>query len=198
MFDHSGDFSVCSEAGNSLEAKESLRELTPDLIILDLSLGGDDGPALIKFLVDNYPPSKIIVYSALNEMTYGERAIRNGACGYVMKHRRLDELLDAAKRVVRGEIAVSDRLNSYLLHQRRNLSTECINADAAIANLTDRELQVLRLIGSGLSTGEIAKKLFLSPKTVGAHRESLKNKFAVASGSDLVHRAVSLFNQGIV
>jgi DNA-binding NarL/FixJ family response regulator len=177
---------------------EQIEKLQPDLVVLDLSLGGEDGLELIRRMVHSREDLKVIVYSVQNEMTYGERVLRSGAHGYLMKHRHLDELLEAARRVMKGEIAISSRLNASILQRRRGPSCPDASSDPQIQSLTDRELQVLRYIGAGYTTGQIARLLHVSPKTVGAHKENLKSKLAAGTGGELVQQAVSLVREGVV
>ncbi len=183
------DLAVCWEAETGPEAVTMIETFQPDLVLIDLSLRNGDGIELVKDIKVRWPATRMLVLSMHDEFIYAERALRAGAQGYVMKQEKVDHLLAAIKRVLEGGIYVSDKMAERLLHRVAaggsrdgvGLSVEC---------LTDRELQVFRLIGEGLATRLIAEKLGLSRKTIESHREHIKEKLMLESGNELVQRAV--------
>jgi DNA-binding NarL/FixJ family response regulator len=178
-------FEVCGEAGSVPEALRLLSAENPDVTLLDLTLGGRDGADFVSQCLRICPQTRILVLSQHDESLYAERVLKAGAHGYLMKGEALDDLLDAVETVLRGEIAVSARMNARLLARRfRGQSEE------RYAELSNREMQIFLLIGAGRSTGAIASELCLSPKTVGAHRENIKTKLGLGSAAELEREAL--------
>ena len=138
----------------------------------------------------------ILVYSMNDELIYGPRVMRAGAAAYVMKDTGLSELSKAIAKVSEGKIYLSERLNGSLVAE--SLGSRPSSEAQQIAALTDRELQILRLLGTGKMTGEIAESLNISPKTVGAHRENLKSKLGVDSAAELAQRAAVLVDNHLL
>jgi DNA-binding NarL/FixJ family response regulator len=163
----------------------------PDLLILDLWMGGNDGIELLKEIRTDWPEIRILAYSMNDERIFGRRALQAGAAGYLMKSHGLDELLKALRIVAGGDRYLSAALAAELADIALRPASDPAKP-AALAILTDRELQILRLIGTGQTTAAIAESLHISPKTVGAHREHLKDKLGLADAAALVHRAVVL------
>ena len=193
------EFEVRGEAETPEETLSILEKSSDDfdLIILDLTMGGNDGLELLRQTRSLAPNAKILVYSMNDELTWGERAVRAGAKGYVAKHREMSVLLEAMRTVQKGELALSEELQSRLL-QRLSGNAGSRTTRDGFDSLTDREMQVLNLIGTGRTTGEIAKELSLSPKTVGAHREHIKTKLGLGNAAELASEAVRLVDHGIV
>jgi two-component system response regulator NreC len=191
------DFEVVAEAESPSEALAVVSGSKPeiDLIILDLTMGGNDGLELLRQIRSVTPHTPILVYSMNDELIWGERAVRAGAKGYVAKDEEMSVLLKAMKTVYSGELALSENLQSHLI-QRLSGGTNPGRIRDGFESLTDREIQVLNLIGTGRTTGEIAKELELSPKTIGAHREHIKTKLGLRSSAELASEAVRLVNQG--
>lgn len=184
------------EAGSVSEAIALVETKSPDLIILDLWMGGNDGLELVLNLRAIAPEMKILVYSMNDDLIYGPRVLRAGAAGFVMKDSGIDELSKAIAAVCNGERYVSERLRRSLVEE--SLGTRPVTEAQQVAGLTDRELQILRLLGRGRTTGEIAISLHISPKTVGAHRENLKGKLGVNSAAELVRKAAVLVETHIL
>jgi DNA-binding NarL/FixJ family response regulator len=178
---------VCGEAGDAAEATASVETLSPDLVLLDLFLRCRDGVETIKQWRALYPDLRILVLSAHEESVYAERVLRAGARGYIMKIEAADEVLTAIHAVMADELYVSRRVAVQALHQA--LDRDSNRADPAIAKLTDRELHVFQLIGTGMANRQIAKELSLSVKTIEAHRENIKNKLDLSSARELFDRA---------
>ena len=186
---------VCGEAQGRTEALNVAERLQPDLALIDLSLRSGDGIELIKDLRVRLPHVLTLVLSMHDETIYAERALRAGARGYVMKQEKFDRLLLAIGRVLSGAIYVSDQVTAHAV-QRLALggvtgpeTAEDI-VDTYVGRLTDRELQVFRLIGQGLGTRLIAENLHLSRKTIESHREHIKAKLGLRDGSELIQRAI--------
>ncbi len=180
------DLAVCWEAETGAEALAMIEQREPDLVLIDLSLRTGDGIELVKDIKVRWPAIRMLVLSMHDEFIYAERALRAGAQGYVMKGEKVDHLLAAITRVLAGGIYVSDKMAERFLHQVAAGGS----VGLAVDRLTDRELQVFRLIGEGLATRLIAEKLGLSRKTIESHREHIKEKLMLTSGNELVQRAV--------
>ncbi len=188
---------VCGEANDSAEALSMVARLEPDLTLVDLSLRGGDGIELLKDLRVRHPKMPTLVLSMHDEALYAERALRAGARGYVMKQEKFDRLLLAISRVLAGMIYVSDQVAAHAVQRMAGGGSGLAvpesappSTDAYVERLTDRELQVFRLIGRGLGTRLIADNLHLSRKTIESHREHIKSKLGLRDGSELVQRAI--------
>ena len=190
MIDAEEGLTCVGEAGSVSEAIVMVEAEAPDIIVLDLWMGGNDGLELVRNLRAIAPDMEILVYSMNDEIIYGPRVLRAGAAGYVMKDTGLSELSKAIDAVRNGERYVSERLSGSLVAE--SLGSPPSTQAQIVAGLTDRELQILRLLGTGKMTGEIAESLNISPKTVGAHRENLKTKLGVDSAAELAQRAAVL------
>lgn len=180
---------VCGEASGVTEARSTFRETQPDLVVVDLSLEDGSGLELVKELVATRPGTRILVHSAHDETMYAERALRAGAMGFVSKSSPPGTLREAARRVLAGHVYVSERMTDRLLGQN-TLRVDATDSPSPLKGLSDRELEVLTLIGRGSTTKEIATHLDLSPKTIESHRENLKSKLALRNATELVQYAV--------
>ncbi len=184
---------VCAEAGTARAGLDAVGEFKPDLVVIDLTLPDKNGLELLKDIQAVYPGTLCLVLSMHDESMYGERALRAGARGYIMKEAAADHLITAARKVLNGGIYVSDSMASRMLEQvtgnRQKAST------AAIDTLTDRELEVLELIGQGVATKLIAERLKISARTVEAHRAHIKEKLSITDGAALVRHAVQWVEQ---
>jgi DNA-binding NarL/FixJ family response regulator len=178
------NLTICGEAASAEEALDVAMSLKPDLAIIDISLGGANGMELIKNLRVADPGVAILVLSMHDEMHYAERALRAGAKGYVMKRAARDRILEAIRTVLRGDIFVSDAINKGMIH--RYLHGAEGEQASPISRLSDRELEVLTLVGRGLSSKEIGDRLHLSQKTVDSHKTHLKEKLNLAGAPELV------------
>jgi DNA-binding NarL/FixJ family response regulator len=181
------DLTVCGEAASGEEAVQVATKSKPDLAIVDITLGGTDGIELIKNLKAILPTLRILVLSMHDETHYAERALRAGANGYVMKREARDQIMQAIRVILAGDIYVSERVNSTLLHQYFHGSDG--KARSPISRLSDRELEVLTLLGKGLSSKDIGERLHLSPKTVDSHRTHMKEKLGLAGAPELIRFA---------
>ena len=181
------DMEVCGEAATEEEAFELVKKVCPDLVIIDISLKCGDGIALIKRIKSLGTTVKMLVVSAFQESLYAERAMRAGAMGYLNKQETNDELIDALRVVLNGELYASADMTQRLVSQALGKRSE---TQDPIELLTDRELEIFRLIGTGITTGAIAEQLFLSTHTIDTHRENIKRKLGCKSGAELSRRAI--------
>jgi len=188
MIEQEPDLEVCGEAEEARAALALIQSARPAVVLLDISLPGPDGFELLKAIRGADPSLPVLVLSMHDESTYAERALRAGANGYIMKQEATENVLVALRRVLRGEMYVSERVSSMMLRQIATGSAHA--AEAPIARLSDRELEVFRLIGEGHGTRRIAEELFLSIKTVESYQAHIKEKLGLQSSRDLVQRAI--------
>jgi DNA-binding NarL/FixJ family response regulator len=188
LINDEADLCVCGEADSVAVALEMIAKLEPDLAVIDISMGGTDGIELIKELKATRPGLLALVLSMHDESLYAERVLRAGAKGYVTKQEAAEKVLTAIRKVLAGEVYVSERIASRLLKAVAGSRQDA--AQSPLDRLSDRELQVFRLIGGGMSVREIADKLFLSVKTIETHREHIKEKLNLKSSSELLRYAV--------
>lgn len=185
VINEESDLIVCGEADNPATALSGVQQLKPDLLIVDISLNGTDGIDLIKNVRTFQPDLLVLVLSMHDETTYAQRALRAGAQGYIMKKDAADKVIKAIRKVLSGVIYLSERAGTQILQQIMQGRKPGETA-SPIERLSDRELQVVRLIGQGQTTRDIAKGLRLSIKTIEAHRAHIKDKLALDNGTELV------------
>ncbi len=182
------DLVVCGEAESVKSALELIKLHEPHVALVDLSLKDENGLELIKDIKARFPAVLILVLSMHDEGYYAERVLRAGAKGYIMKQQATSQVLVAIRRILTGEIYLSDAISSKIL---RNVSGEKTGKDSAsVDKLSDRELEVFRLIGSGLGTRQIAERFSRSVKTVETYREHIKLKLNLKDSSELVQNAI--------
>jgi DNA-binding NarL/FixJ family response regulator len=184
------DMSVCGEAATMQEAMAMAQKCKPQLVIVDVSLNGNNGIELMKNLATRWPTVPILAYSMHDEAIYAERALRAGAKGYVMKQSDPEVLLEAIRQVLKGKIFLSDPMSERLLGRLVRAGGTAEIAASPIEKLSDRELEVLELLGKGMRTSEIADQLCLSIKTIETYREHLKQKLSLSSGQELLRFAI--------
>ena len=188
LINRQDDLMVCGEAEDSARAIAGIAKTQPDVAIIDISLKNESGLELVKNLGNQFPLVALIVLSMHDEALYAERALRAGARGYVMKRETTKSVHTAIRRVLKGSVYVSERVVNGmtrkfgLLHKRP--------ASSPIEQLSDRELEIFRLLGHGRTTSQIASDLHLSLKTVQAYCARAKEKFGVNSFGELIHRAI--------
>ncbi|MGA7289775.1 MAG: response regulator transcription factor [Terriglobales bacterium] len=188
LINQEADLAVCGEAEEMQAALPAIQAVRPDILIVDISLNGPDGLELLKNVRITSPRLPVLILSMHDEAIYAERALRAGANGYIMKQEATERVLVALRRILSGEIYVSDRIaNSMLQHYVRGVNPA---EHSSITELTDRELEVFRLIGDGLGTRQIAEALHLSVKTVESYQAHIKEKLSLRSGRELVQHAV--------
>lgn len=178
---------ICGEAGSAREGLEAVTGLKPDLVVIDLTLPDKNGLELLKDIQAMHPGTLCLVLSMHDENMYGERALRAGARGYIMKEAAADHLITAARKVLSGGIYVSENIAGKMLEQ---VTGQRARPASGIETLSDRELEVLEMIGQGVATKNIAEKLRISARTVEAHRAHIKEKLGIHDGAALVRHAV--------
>ncbi len=182
------DLTVCGEADTPAEALKRIREAAPDLVLADITFEGMNGIEMTKRLRAWKPELRVLVVSMHDEALYGERALRAGARGYIMKDEVDTVVVRAIRRLLAGGFYLSEPMNARLLAQYVGHAHG--NGRAALKRLTDRELQVFEHLGRGRSTHEIAEALRISPKTVESHRGRIKRKLGLETTATLVQHAV--------
>jgi DNA-binding NarL/FixJ family response regulator len=178
------DMQICCEASSHAEALVAMRECEHDLVIADISLDNQSGLELIKTLLRHYPQLPILVMSMHDESLYAERVLHLGAKGYLMKSQAIAHIQNAISTIMAGGIYLSDAMQDMIGNQNAKS-----NEKNGIAELTDRELEMLRLMGQGLTTKEIAQVTLRSVKTIESHRDNLRHKLNLKSGAELMRYA---------
>jgi DNA-binding NarL/FixJ family response regulator len=181
------DLEVCGEAATEADAMQMVKELCPDLVMIDISLKCGNGIELIKRIKALNPVVRMLVVSAFQESLYAERALRAGAHGYLNKQETNEKVIEAIRTVVKGERYASAEMTQRLVGQALGKRNE---TQDPIERLTDREWEIFRLIGAGVTTGAIAEQLFLSTHTIDTHRENIKRKLGAKNGADLSRQAM--------
>jgi len=182
------DMQVCGEAEEARAAMQAIAHLQPDIMILDISLSGPDGLELLKNIRVSHPDLPVLILSMHDEAIYAERALRARANGYIMKQEATEKVLIALRRILNGEVYLSDHMSNKMLQQHIGGAPSMVQS--RIASLSDRELEVFRLIGEGRATREIAEELHLSVKTVETYQAHIKEKFSLRSGRELIQHAI--------
>jgi DNA-binding NarL/FixJ family response regulator len=185
------DLMVCGEADNGPAALQKILALKPDVAIVDLSLKGSNGLELIKQLRAQSLKLKLLVFSMRDEGIYAERALRAGADGYITKEEGTEKAIQAIRLLMQGKRYLSDKVAEKMMD---TLVGKGSGAEGAVESLSDRELEVLELIGAGLGSREIAEKLHLSIKTIESHREHMKTKLGLTRAPELVSYAFNWFH----
>jgi DNA-binding NarL/FixJ family response regulator len=190
------DLTVCGEAETVRDARSAIKDLNPDIMIADISLKQGDGIELVRDVRAHHPQLPILVLSMHDETIYAERMLASGANGYIMKQAASDQFLIALRRVLDGGIYVSEAVGSNMI-QKFASGGAYISANP-IDRLSNRELQILHMIGKGMSTRETANALNLSVKTVESHRQRIKRKLNLSTGTQLVQYAVNWFSSRVL
>src|SRR5580765_2433376 len=182
---------VCGEADNIRDARNEIAKCKPQLLLTALRLGTGDSLEFVKALKAEKPGLLILVYSAFEEAIFAERALRAGAAGYVMKSAPAEELLAAIREVVAGEIYVSRdvALRAFKKSLESRAEARSARPTIGIERLSDREMHIFNLLGSGLRNRQIAHSLNLSVKTIETHRENIKRKLGLNNSRDLIEMA---------
>jgi DNA-binding NarL/FixJ family response regulator len=187
LINHELDMEVCGEAENAQQAIDLIRNTAPNLAIVDITLKGSSGLELIKSIKALPIGVPVLVLSMHEESLYAERALRAGATGYITKHEAANNVLLAIRRVLAGEVYLSGTMTSFFL---RSLSTGVKSMPRPLDRLTDRELEVLELIGRGHTTRQIADTLQLGVATVDTYRARIKEKMNFRNATELQHFAI--------
>ena len=181
------DLCVCGQGEDAYGCLKAIRDVKPDLCIVDISLKDSDGLDLLKELKAQLPDQAVLILSMHDETMYAERALRAGARGYIMKQERPQTMLVAIRKVLDGQVYLSDKMQAAILDR---LATGKKSDRLPMDRLTDRELEIFRMIGAGRSVKDIADHLYLSEKTVQAHREHIKEKLNFKSSAELLRFAI--------
>jgi len=182
------DFCVCGEADNAHNALQAIQESVPDVAIIDIRLKGQSGIELIKNIKVRYPDLPVIALSMYDESIYAERLLCAGAKGYIMKQEGCEKVIEGLHQVLDGGIYVSDKIRSKIMNKYIEKKNRMYESPLDV--LSDRELEVFRLIGQGYGTRQIAKELFLGIKTIETYRAHIKSKLQLKNSSELVRYAI--------
>lgn len=181
------DFVVCGDAYDVQSGLTAIENTRPDIVIADLSLQDSHGLDLVKYMKESHPNVSVIVLSMHDETIYAERAIRAGAKGYIMKDESYDKVVDAIRAVTDGNLFFSDTVKEHLI---TNLTVDHLSkSEISTSNLSDRELEVFKLIGKGLRPRHIAEELVMSVRTVDTHCQRIRSKLNIKDMKELIHVA---------
>jgi DNA-binding NarL/FixJ family response regulator len=190
VINHEPDLKVCGQSDNAAKALEDIAVLKPDLVIVDIALKGVNGIDLVKRIAALHPETPVLVLSVQDEALFAERALRAGARGYVMKQASTEEVMGAIRQVLRGSRYLSRRMQDRMLE---NISEgNSAGSTPGIECLSDRELEVFQLVGSGCGTRQIAEQLRLSIKTIETYRAHIKQKLKLRNGMELIRSAIKI------
>lgn len=190
------EYKVIGMAKDRMEALSLLDNIKPDLAIVDLNLGQEDGLELIKDILALKPETRILVLSMHDERFYAERALKAGAKGYIMKEEAETQVINAIKTVTSGDIYLSENEKKRIAEISKDENSKADKFDT-ISSLSDRQLQIFTLIGKGLGTAAIASKLNLSIKTIDTHKENIKAKLHCSSSEELRQMAIEWTNRAV-
>ncbi|MBE7501046.1 MAG: response regulator transcription factor [Verrucomicrobiales bacterium] len=182
------DLTVCGEAEDAPSALAQIVAEPPDLVVLDLSLRASHGLDLLKQIRARHPKLPVLVLSMHDELLYAERALHAGALGYITKQAATANILTALRRVLRGEVYLSERMAARIM--RRVIGTSGQELGSPLDILTDRELEVFQMIGRGLGTRRIAEELRLGIKTVESYKGRIKEKLGLTDATQLLQHAI--------
>ncbi len=186
------DLVVCGQAEDAYQAMEAIRELKPDMAIVDISLKETSGLELIKDIKVRHPSLPVLTLSMHEESVYAERALRAGAKGYIMKREATKKVVTAIRKVLRGQLYLSEKMMTRLVRKFVDGKPEA--GTSPIDCLTDRELEVFSLLGRGNGTRQISEQLHLSVKTIETYRSRIKEKLNLTSASELLQHAFQWVN----
>ncbi len=188
LINQESDFVVCGDAGDIPQALNAIEGCKPDIIIVDISLGHTSGIRLIEDLSHNYPELSILALSMHDESIYAERCLKAGAKGYIMKQEPPEKVVSALRKILEGDIYISDKLGTKLLN--KFVTKRADSSGSPVELLSNRELEVFQLVGQGLKTRKIAEELNLSVKTVETYIDHIKKKMNFDDSRDLFLHAV--------
>lgn len=184
-----GSMEVCGEAASKKEAITAVSHLRPELAIVDISLGDDNGLDIIKELKERFPDTNVLVHSMHDETMFAERVLAAGALGYVGKNETSQVLIQAIRHVLAGEIHLSPRMANRVIRRSVGVASDD-SGETPLNSLSNRELQIFEMIGRGLATKQIANRLQLSVKTIESHRENIKAKLRLTNSIELTREAM--------
>jgi DNA-binding NarL/FixJ family response regulator len=188
LIEQEADLVVCGEAESARTALDAVNALKPEVVLVDLTMPGGEGIEFIKDLRAMHPEVAVLVVSMHDEEVYAQRALRAGSRGYIMKSEGGEQLIQAIHQVLQGKIYLSEKMAGKVLEvfsgQRQRSETSTLD------KLSDREFEVFRLLGQGLTTREISQRLRLGTKTVDTHRLHLRQKLGFKTGAALIKYAI--------
>jgi DNA-binding NarL/FixJ family response regulator len=187
LLDEEPDLAVCGSATDFATARAGIERENPDVVVVDLALGRESGLDLVAELKESRPAVRTLVLSMYDEHLYAERAIQAGALGYIMKEEAAERIIEAVRRVAEGRIYLSTEMTEIML--QRAARPGGVPGRRSLDQLSNRELETLRLTGSGLSSRQIAEQLHLSVKTVENYKERIKRKLDLHSAQELARYA---------
>jgi DNA-binding NarL/FixJ family response regulator len=194
MIERYQDLVVCGEMPDAEQAVNSLAELKPDLVMVDISLGGTNGLDLIKLIKDKDEELPILVVSMHDESLYAERSLRAGAMGYVMKHEPADTVHAAINKVLGGEIYLSEKMSATMLSKLMRGKNE--PPVSPVEQLSDRELEVFQMLGEGKGIRQIAGELSLTTRTINSFRRRIKEKLQLKTATEVMLHAIHWVREG--
>jgi DNA-binding NarL/FixJ family response regulator len=192
MLEAEPDLTVCAEADSEAAAREAIRAQKPDIVIVDLSLDRGDGIELVREMHAEDPQMRMLVLSMHDEAIYAERLLAAGAMGYIMKQAASDQLLTAVRKVLDGRMYVSETVQRTL--DARAGESRGADPTDPVSRLSNREVQILNMVGRGMSSRDIATEFGLSVKTIESHRQTIKHKLGLATNSQLLQYAMKWFS----
>ncbi len=187
LLEREGGFQVCGEAGNVADAIQMISNTSPSVAIVDISLGSDNSLDLIRRLMTSNKALRILAWSMFDELLYAERALAAGAMGFINKQEATREIFAAIRKVMSGEVYDSQKMANHIMH--RSVGGRTQMKETTFESLSNRELEVFRMIGAGSTTAEISRNLHLSVKTVETHRQRIKDKLQIGDAPKLVREA---------
>ncbi|MHC4175097.1 MAG: response regulator transcription factor [Planctomycetota bacterium] len=188
LVNQENDLAVCGQAEDAHQARKAIKELRPDMAVVDISLRETSGIELIKDINVQYPDLPVLALSMHDESLYAERALRAGARGYIMKAEATEKVITAIRKILNGEIYVSDKIAAKML--RKLVGGKAEISTSPVQRLSDRELEVFHLIGKGYGTRQISERLHLSIKTIETYRAHIKEKLSLANAAELLRYAI--------
>lgn len=192
LINHEKDLVVCGQAEDAAQTLKALKTLKPDMIIVDISLREKNGVELIKDIKLQYPGLPILALSMHDETLYAERALRAGAKGYIMKQQAIEKVITAIRKVLDGQVYVSDRMAAKMVGKLVGGKADV--GASPLDRLSDRELEVFLLIGKGYGTRNISEQLHLSVKTIETYRSHIKEKLNLTDAAELLRYAIQWVN----
>ncbi|MHC4146767.1 MAG: response regulator [Planctomycetota bacterium] len=188
LVNHESDLEVCGQAEDAHQAMKAIKEMKPNMAVVDISLKETSGLELIKDINSQHPNLPVLALSMHDESLYAERALRAGAMGYIMKQEATENVIVAIRRILGGEIYVSDRMAARMVRKLVTGQTE--TTASPVERLSDRELEVFHLIGRGYGTRQISERLHLSVKTIETYRAHIKDKLDLTDAAELLQHAI--------
>jgi DNA-binding NarL/FixJ family response regulator len=192
LINHESDLTVCGQAEDAHQALKAVKELRPNMAVVDISLKGTSGMELIKDINAQYPNLPVLALSMHDESLYAERTLRAGARGYIMKQEATEKVITAIRKILSGEIYVSDKMAAKMVRKLVGGQTEI--STSPVGRLSDRELEVFHLIGKGYGTRQISERLHLSVKTIETYRAHIKEKLDLTDAAKLLQYAIQWSN----